>query len=166
MTRLSSHGRAEQSVNDELTGLLDPAAFKLLVEHELRVARRYQRLDTFLVIDVENLKAINAVFGNDGGDDTLRAIGQLLLRTARESDIVARIGDDEFAIFALDCSSDALAKRVSSAVSRAVTTGANGSRRPLAVRVRLGITEVRPGEDFNELIARAGPAAFLKARRA
>jgi len=152
----------ESSVNDELTGLLTSASFRMLVEHELLVARRYQRLDTFLVIDVENLAAINAVFGNDGGDDTLRAVGQLLQRTSRESDIVGRIGDDEFAIFALDCTGDALAKRISSAVSRAVTKGPNGTRRPLAVRVRLGITEVQPGESFEELISRAGPAAFIR----
>jgi diguanylate cyclase (GGDEF)-like protein len=149
-------------VKDELTGLLNAAAFKLLVEHELVVARRYQRMDAFLVIDVENLRAINAVFGFEGGDDTLRAVGQLLQRTARESDIVGRIGDDEFAIFALDCEGDSLAKRISTAVSRAVTHSANGLKRPLAVRVRIGLTEVNPGEGFEELIARAGPAAFLR----
>jgi diguanylate cyclase (GGDEF)-like protein len=151
-------------VKDQLTGLLNPAAFKLLVEHELLVARRYQRVDTLLVIDVENLRAINAVFGFEGGDETLRAVGQLLERTARESDVVGRIGDDEFAIFAIDCTGDSLAKRISKAVSRAVTRGYGTVTRPLAVRVRIGVTEVRPGEDFDELIARAGPAAFLKAR--
>jgi diguanylate cyclase (GGDEF)-like protein len=151
-------------VKDELTGLLNPAAFKLLVEHELLVARRYQRVDTFLVIDVENLRAINAVFGLEGGDETLRAVGQLLERTARESDIVGRIGDDEFAILAIDCTGESLAKRISKAVSRAVTRGYGTVSRPLAVRVRIGVTEVTPGEDFDELITRAGPAAFLKAR--
>jgi diguanylate cyclase (GGDEF)-like protein len=135
-----------------------------MVEHELLVARRYQRVDTFLAIDVENMRAINAVFGHEGGDDTLRAVGQLLQRTARESDIVGRIGDDEFAIFALDCTGDALAKRISTAVSRATTRGPGGIMRPLAVRVRIGITEVQPGEEFDELITRAGPGAFLRAK--
>jgi diguanylate cyclase (GGDEF)-like protein len=148
-------------VKDELTGLLKPEAFRLLVEHELLVARRYQRLDALLVIDVENLKSVNSLFGRDGGDDTLRAIGEMLQRTARESDVVARIGDDEFAIFALDCSGDALGKRVSSAVARAVGRGPDAHRR-LSVRMRIGITEIHPGENFDDLIARAGPDAFLR----
>jgi len=115
------------SVNDALTGLLNPAAFRLMVEHELLVARRYQRVDTFLVIDVENMRAINAVF-------------------------------------ALDCTGDALAKRISTAVSRATTKGPGGIQRPLAVRVRIGITEIQPGEEFDDLITRAGPGAFLRAK--
>lgn len=153
-------------MKDDLTGLLNSDGFRLIVEHELFVARRYQRVDTFLIIDVENLRAINAVFGTGGGDDTLRAIGQLLQRTARESDVVGRIGDDEFAIFALDCTGDALAKRVSSAVARAVTHTPGGPKaRPLGVRMKIGITEVKPGEEFDDLIGRAGPTAFLKAKQ-
>jgi len=144
--------------------LLNTAAFRLLVEHELVVARRYQRLDSFLVIDLENLRAINAVFGFEGGNDTLRAVAKLLERTARESDIVGRIGDEEFAILALDCEDESLAKRISTAVSRAVMQGPGTLRRPLAVRVRIGITEVHPGEEFDELMTRAGPSAFLRAR--
>ena len=151
-------------MRDALTGLLNTAAFRLLVEHELVVARRYQRLDTFLVIDLENLRAINAVFGFEGGNDTLRAVAKLLERTARESDIVGRIGDEEFAILALDCEDESLAKRISTAVSRAVMQGPGTLRRPLAVRVRIGITEVHPGEEFDELMTRAGPSAFLRAR--
>ena len=152
-------------MKDELTGLLNAASFKLLVEHELLVARRYQRLDSFLVIDVENLKSVNTLFGTDGGDDTLRAIGQLLQRTARESDIVARIGDDEFAIFALDCTGNALAKRVSSAVARAVSRAPESVRRQLSVRMKIGIAEVRPGEEYDELLARAGPTVFVRPKQ-
>jgi len=104
------------------------------------------------------------VFGFQGGNDTLRAVAKLLQRTARESDIVGRIGDDEFAILALDCEGESLAKRISTAVSRAVMQGPGTLRRPLAVRVRIGITEVHPGEEFDELMTRAGPAAFLRAK--
>jgi diguanylate cyclase (GGDEF)-like protein len=152
----------EQLVKDELTGLLKSDGFRLLVEHELLVARRYQRLDSFLVIDVENLKSVNTLFGHDGGDDTLRAIAQLLQRTARDSDIVGRIGDDEFAIFALDCTGNALAKRVSSAVGRAMNRAPESVRRQLSVRMKIGIAEVRPGEEYDELIGRAGPGAFIR----
>jgi diguanylate cyclase (GGDEF)-like protein len=153
-------------VKDDLTGLLTPHAFRLLVEHELLVARRTQRVDTLLVIDVDHLDSVNASHGRDGGDETLRAIGRLLQRTARESDIFGRIGGDEFAIFALDCSGDALARRISQMVASAGDSAAETTSRPLSVRVKVGITEVRPGESFDDLISRAGPGAFAGAKKA
>ena len=104
-------------MKDELTGLFTADAFKLLVEHELIVSRRLGRVDTLLSIDVENLSAINHTHGREAGDETLRAISRLLGRTARESDVLGRLGDDEFAIFALDCVGDALARRISAAAA-------------------------------------------------
>jgi diguanylate cyclase (GGDEF)-like protein len=164
-SRAAASSRYSLTMRDQLTGLLTPEAFKLLVEHELLVARRYQRVDTLLVIDIENLKAINSLFGRESGDDTLRAVGRLLIRTARESDILGRIGDDEFAVFALDCSGDALAKRISAAVMRDPQIALGGPNRQLSVRVKIGISEVRPTEEFDDLLTRAGPAAFQRKER-
>jgi diguanylate cyclase (GGDEF)-like protein len=150
-------------VNDELTGLLNPAAFRLLVEHELRVARRNQRTDALLVIDIDDLQSVNDSFGELEGDETLCAVGRLLRDTARDSDIVGRIGGDEFAVFALDCAGNALADRISSAVTMASTAFNASSSRALAVGMSIGITEVRPLEDFDALINRAG-TALVKSR--
>ena len=150
-------------LKDELTGLLNPAAFRLLVEHELVVARRLGRVDTLLVIDVDGLRAINESFGNEGGDETLRSIGRLLQRTARESDIIARIGGDEFAIFALDCVGDGLASRIAAAVLRSPPATVQASNIQVSVKIKIGITEVLPGEEYDELITRAGPAALVAA---
>jgi diguanylate cyclase (GGDEF)-like protein len=147
-------------VKDELTGLLNPAAFRLLVEHELRVARRNQRADSLLVIDIDDLQSVNDQFGEEEGDETLCAVGRLLRETARDSDIVGRIGGDEFAVFALDCAGNALADRISSAVSMASTAFNAGPARALAVGMSIGITEVRPLEDFDSLLGRAGAALF------
>lgn len=151
-------------MKDELTGLLNLDAFRLLVEHELIVARRLGRVDTLLVIDVDGLKSINESFGQDGGDETLRSIGRLLQRTARESDVIARIGGDEFAIFALDCVGDALASRIAAAVLRSPPSTMGTSNVQLSVKIKIGITEVLPGEEYDELIARAGPSALVATR--
>ncbi|MEO7082890.1 MAG: GGDEF domain-containing protein [Gemmatimonadaceae bacterium] len=147
-------------MNDELTGLLNPAAFRLLVEHELRVARRTGRLDALLVIDIDDLQSVNENYGNDEGDETLCAVGRLLRETARDSDIVGRIGGDEFAVFALDCAGNALAERISSAVTVAATAFNAGPARALAVGMSIGITDVRPEETFDALLGRAGAALF------
>ena len=152
-------------MKDELTELLNPEAFRLLVEHELLVARRLKRVDTLLFIDVDNLQSVNESFDRAAGDETLRAIARLLRRTARESDIIARLGGDEFAVFALGCAGDALANRISAAVAGAAETASEATIRELSVGMSIGITEVRPGEQFDELMARCGPAIFNRGKQ-
>jgi diguanylate cyclase (GGDEF)-like protein len=164
ITRRASSSSREKPVRDELTELLNPDAFRLLVEHELLVARRLHRVDTLLVIDVDNLRSVNESFGNDGGDETLRAIARLLRRTARDSDIIARLGGDEFAVFALGCAGDALANRISAAVACAADSASEATIRELSVGMSIGITEVRPGERFDELMARGGPVIFQRVK--
>lgn len=151
-------------MRDQLTGLLNADAFRLLVEHELTVGLRLQRIDTLLAIDVDNLHAVNEVAGRDAGDESLRAIARVLRRTARESDIIGRIGDDEFAVYALDCAGDSLAKRIAAAIVGAADSAVTATDREVSVDLKIAITEVLPGEKFDELIERAGPRAYVAAQ--
>ena len=146
---------------DQLTGLLIPEAFRVLVEHELIVARRLGRVDTLLVVDVDHMGEMNGSLGTDSGDEILRAVGHLLRRTARESDIVGRLGGDEFAIYAPDCQGTALARRISAAASTApMAASGGGDVYVQPVEIRIGLMEVDPGETYDELMTRAGPAAL------
>jgi len=147
-------------MKDELTELLNPESFQLLVDHELAVGRRNGRVDTLLVIDVAGLDAVTGEFGPAGTDVTLRAIARLLRRTARESDILGRLGEKEFAVFALDCPGNALGKRISDAVSRAPDKLTEMTIRQLSVELKIGITQVQPGETFQMLSERAAPSAL------
>ena len=147
-------------LRDQLTGLLIPEAFQLLVEHELIVSRRLRRTDTLLVVDVTHMREMNDALGADQGDEILRAVGQLLRRTARESDIVGRLGGDEFAIYALDCQGTSLAQRLNAAASAAPVAAPGGDAYTMPVEMRIGLMEVDPDETFDELMMRAGPAAL------
>src|SRR5215468_9595900 len=138
----------ESRMKDDLTELLNPEAFRLLVEHELAVARRQGRTDTLLVIDVAGLEAVKNEFGQAGGNVTLRGIARLLRRTARESDILGRLGEREFAVFALDCVGNALASRIAAAVERTEDGITQLTIRQLSVELKVAITEVRPSETF------------------
>jgi diguanylate cyclase (GGDEF)-like protein len=139
---------------------LNPAAFRLLVEHDLAVARRYGRTDTLLVIDVAGLEAVTDEFGRAGGDVTLRAVARLLRRTARESDILGRLGETEFAVYALDCVGNALAERITHAVERTPDRLTEMTIRQLSVELKIAITEVRPSETFEELSKRGAPSTI------
>ena len=147
-------------MKDELTELLNPEAFRVLVDHNLAVARRLVRVDTLLVIDVAGLAAVNDEFGRAGGQITLRAIARLLRRTARDSDVLGRLGDEAFAIYALDCVGDALATRIIDAASRTPDRLTEMTIRQLAVELNVAITEIEPGETFDELSKRAAASAI------
>lgn len=83
---------------DLLTGLNNRRHFLYLAEQELKRAQRYQRRPAMLMLDLDEFKAINDQYGHQAGDDVLRAIGEVLRRALRDSDIAGRLGGEEFAI--------------------------------------------------------------------
>lgn len=86
------------SLRDELTGLYNLRGFHLLAEQALRLARRSRTPFSVLFIDLDNLKSINDLHGHDAGSQTLAETAELLQATFRETDVIARIGGDEFAV--------------------------------------------------------------------
>ncbi len=103
--------RAEQlrmlSLSDELTGLYNRRGFFALGDHVMRVARRRSTGLGVIYVDVDGLAAINDRFGHAQGDDVLRAVADILLASVRESDVVGRVGGDEFVVLADDRSETA-----------------------------------------------------------
>ncbi len=89
------------SLTDELTGLSNRRGFFTLGQQQVKIARRL-RNDVFLFyLDVDQLKRVNDTYGHPAGDRLLVAVATILKETLRESDIIARIGGDEFAVLAM-----------------------------------------------------------------
>lgn len=91
------------SLTDELTGLYNRRGFIFLAQQRLQDAGRH--LDErfiFLFIDMDKMKYINDHFGHQAGDDALMDFSAILKETFRSSDIVGRVGGDEFAILAVE----------------------------------------------------------------
>jgi diguanylate cyclase (GGDEF)-like protein len=86
------------SLRDELTGLYNLRGFHLLAEQALLLAKRSNLPFSVLFIDLDNLKRINDAHGHLIGSQTLTETGALLQTTFRETDVIARIGGDEFAV--------------------------------------------------------------------
>ncbi|MDP2268099.1 MAG: diguanylate cyclase, partial [Deltaproteobacteria bacterium] len=87
------------SITDTLTGLYNRRGFMTLADQQIRTANRTNRKLTLLYIDVDGLKFINDTFGHEEGDRAIVITTEILRKTFRDSDIVARIGGDEFAVF-------------------------------------------------------------------
>jgi diguanylate cyclase (GGDEF)-like protein len=86
------------SITDTLTGLYNRRGFMTLADQQIRTANRTNKKLTLMYIDVDGLKFINDTFGHEEGDRAIVATSEILRKTFRDSDIVARIGGDEFAV--------------------------------------------------------------------
>jgi len=92
----------ELSLVDELTKIYNRRGFWTLAEQQVKVAHRTRKEMTLFYADLDDLKRINDTFGHDAGDQALIEAADLLRDVFRDSDIIARIGGDEFVVLAID----------------------------------------------------------------
>jgi diguanylate cyclase (GGDEF)-like protein len=85
-------------VHDEKTALLNYRAFHQRLQEEFRRARRYREYLSLMMLDLDHYKSVNDRYGHLTGDEVLRDFGHILTRSARQTDLVARYGGDEFVI--------------------------------------------------------------------
>ncbi len=90
------------AVTDQLTGLYNRRGFIALVEQQLKLSARSRKSMLLYFADLDGMKQINDTWGHDEGDRALINTASILRETFRASDILARIGGDEFAIFSVD----------------------------------------------------------------
>jgi len=90
------------SLMDELTGLYNRRGFFNLAERQLKLSKRTKKGLLLFYVDVDRLKWINDTLGHKEGDRALLETTEIFARTFRASDIIARIGGDEFVIIAVD----------------------------------------------------------------
>ncbi|MCS6857809.1 MAG: GGDEF domain-containing protein [Deltaproteobacteria bacterium] len=83
---------------DGLTGLHNKRFFDEALEREIQRSKRYERIFSLLLFDVDHFKRINDTYGHLAGDAVLRQLGSLLRARVRKTDVPARIGGEEFAV--------------------------------------------------------------------
>ncbi|RMH01394.1 MAG: GGDEF domain-containing protein [Planctomycetota bacterium] len=147
----------EVSLRDPLTGLLNRRAFDRFVAAEFQRAARYGLPLALALLDLDSFKAVNDQLGHPTGDRVLAAFATLLASCARETDLVARIGGDEFAV---------LMPHTGGAGGLALIERVRGEAESLLRRLAPGV-EPRPGVSAGLACGGAGgfadPAACLAA---
>ena len=83
---------------DPLTHVQNRRALRDLLDHEFKIARRYNQTLSLLTLDVDHFKVVNDAHGHPSGDYVLKELAVILTRSVRESDVVARTGGEEFCI--------------------------------------------------------------------
>lgn len=89
---------ATLATTDELTRISNRRGFNAIAGHALTMCRDMKQPATLVMFDLDGFKAINDNLGHEAGDRVLAEFARALLKTFRESDVVARIGGDEFAV--------------------------------------------------------------------
>lgn len=84
------------ATTDSLTGLYNRRYFDEVISTELALAERHGDVDSILMIDVDHFKKINDLHGHRGGNQVLMQIAQVLLASSRKTDLLCRIGGEEF----------------------------------------------------------------------
>lgn len=141
----------ELSGQDELTGLLNRRGFTVAGRQLLRVADRLGAVIHALFIDVDGLKRINDEQGHDAGDSALALVADVLRQTARSSDVIGRLGGDEFGVVLLGSG----ARGTETFIRRTADLLADRSHG--AVTLSIGTADRPPGSglDLRELLKMA-----------
>ena len=106
-----------QAITDELTGLFNRRGFMSLVEKQLLISGRNKKEVFLLYADVDNLKTVNDTLGHMAGDDLICMAAKVLKNACRESDIVGRMGGDEFAVLLIDAEDEeVIVRRIESQI--------------------------------------------------
>ncbi len=151
------------SLTDELTGLPNRRAFITLGDHELRVAQRSGEWVFLLYMDVDRFKQINDTLSHALGDQALRDVASVLRNTFRASDIVARIGGDEFVVMVRG-EEENFPQEAGQRLAEAVKVFADGNPRPYLLSLSIGSASVSPGQttSLDSLLERADHSMYAQ----
>tara|TARA_R110000787_G_scaffold44093_14_gene108089 strand:+ start:9607 stop:10293 length:687 start_codon:yes stop_codon:yes gene_type:complete len=156
--------------NDALCPVFNRRAFEREVRREIALAGRFRTPLSLIFIDLDHFKKVNDAFGHAAGDDVLLRISDILLKNTRETDIVGRLGGDEFGIVLAQAShADSLAKATQLAHlidQLIICDGENEAAPKVHIGASCGVAEWREGQGADTLVALADQDMFAqKARR-
>jgi diguanylate cyclase (GGDEF)-like protein len=155
------------SLTDELTGLYNRRGLTALLEQELRRAHRMKKGLSVLYMDLDNLKDINDSLGHKVGDQALVDTASMIREVFRESDIVARIGGDEYVVVPVDV--DEEVGEMIRRLKQVFKEREKSDGRPYSVSVSMGTAHYNPHtpSTVEELINEADKAMYemKKAKR-
>lgn len=148
------------ALTDDLTCLYNRRAFFAAATHQLKLARRNGQSMLLFFCDVDNLKKINDTFGHQEGDLALVRAADALEEAFRGSDILARIGGDEFAVLAMTDSADCervLRERLNRGLK---LSNANETRYSLSLSVGVARSDPKKALSLGELMAEADKSMY------
>ena len=152
------------AMTDDLTGLANRRAFFIQGANEIKKARRYGTPLSLLMLDVDEFKTVNDRYGHEMGDFVLQSLVRAMLENVRETDMVVRMGGEEFSILLPNTrAKDAfmLAERIRLAIEAITYPVTDGL---LQVTVSIGVTAYKQKMVDIDALLRIADAAMYQAK--
>ena len=149
---------------DPLVPVYNRRALVRELQRVISYVGRYKTQAAVIFIDMDGFKAINDQFGHAVGDAALAHVAKLLLVQVRDSDIVGRIGGDEFAVVLANAAPDEARRKAEwlAAIIQATPFTFEGVTHPLAASVGVHPFSAEKSEDAETLLARADEAMYAE----
>ncbi len=164
---ITGRKRAEQQIeymalHDILTDLPNRQLFMDRINQALARSKRYRKPAAILYMDLDDFKSINDRFGHQAGDGVLTETARRLKELVRESDTVARIGGDEFAVILMDVQKPADAGVVAEKIVRATSVPISVGDQEVEVGASIGISVYpKDGTSIASLLKCADSAMYV-----
>ncbi len=149
------------AIRDGLTGLYNHRHFRDTLDREIKRSDRYHHPLSLTMMDIDNFKGYNDIHGHLEGDDLLRAVAGLLFKHARQIDMVARYGGDEFAIISPVTEKERVVEMIKRIDHEIVEGFFKASKSYEQVSMSYGVASFpRDAKDADELIRKADLALY------
>lgn len=159
-----SHQKLEELENiadeDPLVPILNRRAFEREMVRATAYARRYKTPTSLIFFDLDEFKAINDTYGHAGGDAVLRHVGYLLSTNVRQSDVVARIGGDEFAVILTHADSEAAGNKMGRLLEMITAEPVKFGDTDILIGASGGVAQFGENDDMAALLDRADRAMY------
>jgi len=151
------------SLTDELTGLYNRRGFLTLARQQIKIAHRLKKKLLLVYTDMDNLKWINDTLGHKEGDRALKEMAEIMSNTFRASDLVARMGGDEFAVLGLE-EAEADFSKIRMRLQEKTSLSGKDPARPFRLSFSMGFVQYDPEkpEGIDDLLARADKLMYVE----
>ncbi|MCF7821287.1 MAG: sensor domain-containing diguanylate cyclase [Mariprofundaceae bacterium] len=136
------------AITDGLTGVFNLRYFMQRATHDINIARRYQHPIALIMLDIDHFKSVNDTYGHDVGDQVIRHVVDSCCRVNRETDIIGRLGGEEFGILMPEtpaASAHAVAERLRSEIEAASIDHEGAT---ITVTASLGVCTIDPTRPY------------------
>ena len=152
---------------DGLTGLFNRNTFVELSTNELKRAKRQGSATTILLLDLDHFKRINDTWGHPAGDAVLRHVAQTMVNSVRSTDLVGRLGGEEFIVLLPHTTAEASRKIAEKIRQRLEVSDIRWEGKRIAVTASIGLsgTTAEESREFDSLYTEADKALYLAKQR-
>jgi two-component system cell cycle response regulator len=169
LLRLSHEKSMDLSLTDELTKLYNRRYFNAHLDALLQMESGQRRSSCLMIIDIDHFKSINDTFGHDQGDKVLVEMARLLQMSTRDSDLVARLGGEEFVVVVDNATLGTglrIAERLRRAVENKVFSLIQGGTMTISISIGVTVSGTDKETFTRDQMIKAADVALYQAKHA